>query len=121
MFVLEYENNFGYAADAVILLPTRDKYEAIRAAGSDGINYGIENAGVIRWLRRLDRTHPFVVFGAGIDFVEARFEHAPRGRDARLLAQRMYRFDPDIVDQGTDTVAALAKELEGGYLYLWWD
>ena len=42
--------------------------------------------------------------------------------DAAVLARRMYRFCPDIVDQGTGTVAALAKELEQtNELFLWWD
>ena len=38
------------------------------------------------------------------------------------LAQRFNAFCPDIVEQGTGTVAALARELKrSGELYCWWD
>lgn len=119
-FVLRYENSFGYGGgDALLVLPTTDDLKAVDAAGTDGVNWDISHAQVQRWLGDLMRTHPFVVTGAGIDFVEGRFLEPPA--DARSLAQKMYRFCPDIVDQGTGTVAALAKELERGSLYLWWD
>jgi hypothetical protein len=119
-FVLRYENSFGYGGgDALLLLPITDDLAAVDAAGTDGINWDITHQQVMRWLRDLMKTHPFVVTGAGIDFVEGSFREPPT--DARALAERMYRFCPDIVDQGTGTVAALAKELERGTLYLWWD
>lgn len=77
---------------------------------------------MIRWLKRLDRTHPFRLYGAGIDVIEGRFADAPHGQDAHTPARAMYRFDPDVVEQGTETVGALAQELERtGELYLWWD
>ena len=120
VFVLRNEDTFGYGGrDAVLILPTRDDLEAVDAIGTDGINWDITHRQVMRWLRDLMRTHPFVVTGAGISFVEGYFVEAPT--DALELAKRMYRFCPDIVDQGTGTVAALAKELERGQLYLWWD
>jgi hypothetical protein len=119
-FVLRYEDSFGYGGgDALLLLPTTDDLEAVDAAGTDGVNLDISHQEVMRWLRELMGTHPFRVTGAGIDFVEGRFLEPPA--DTRALAKEMYRFCPDIVDQGTGTVAALAKELEGGLLYLWWD
>lgn len=119
-FVLRYENTYGYGGrDAILVLPTRDDLEAVGAAGTDGVNYEISHDQVVSWLRDLMRTHPFVVTGAGIDFVEGYFVEPPK--DSLGLAKRMYRFCPDIVDQGTGTVAALAKELERGSLYLWWD
>jgi len=59
------------------------------------------------------------VTGAGIDFIEGYFRTAP-GYDLGL-AKRMYRFCPDIVDQGAGTIPALAREIENGSLYLWWD
>ena len=56
----------------------------------------------------------------GFDWVEGRFRSAIRDADA--LARRFYAFCPDIVEQGTETVAALARELsESQRLYCWWD
>jgi hypothetical protein len=119
-FLLRYENSFGYGgSDALLVLPTTDDLEAVGAAGTDGVNWDLSHDQVVRWLRDLMRTHPFLITGAGIDFVEGRFLEPPP--DARSLAKKMYRFCPDIVDQGTGTVAALAKELKRGSLYLWWD
>jgi hypothetical protein len=52
--------------------------------------------------------------------VEGRFRSAIRDADA--LARRFYAFCPDIVDQGAETVEALARELvESQRLYCWWD
>ena len=48
------------------------------------------------------------------------FEPFTPGR--HLLARRFYAFCPDIVEQGTETVAALARDLlESQRLYCWWD
>jgi hypothetical protein len=42
--------------------------------------------------------------------------------DAPALAQRMHAFCPDIVDQGHETVEALAEWLaKSRRLYFWWD
>jgi len=52
--------------------------------------------------------------------VEGRF-HSAIG-DADALARRFYAFCPDVVDQGTETVDALARDLgESQRLYCWWD
>jgi hypothetical protein len=60
-----------------------------------------------------------VLTGIGFDYMEGNFT-APV-KDPRGLARRMHQFCPDIVDQGVGTVGALAKELEKGKLYFWWD
>jgi len=74
----------------------------------------------IAGLRTLERDHPFVLTGMGFDWVEGRFRSAIGDADA--LARRFYAFCPDIVEQGTETVAALARELvESQRLYCWWD
>ena len=42
--------------------------------------------------------------------------------DAHNLAQRMYEFCPDIVDQGRGDVEALAESLaRSDDLFFWWD
>jgi Domain of unknown function (DUF4253) len=120
-FVFRYDNTFGYGGrDAIILLPTKDKFTVLRAVATNGANYDISTGEVVAWLRELDRTHPFVLTEAGIDVAAGHFVRPVR--DALSLARRMYRFCPDIVDQGTGDVATLADELERTQdLYLWWD
>jgi hypothetical protein len=120
-YVIRYDDETN-GPDAILVLPTADPWTAVRAAGTAGVNSDVSNADVVRWLRELDRTHPFTLTVASSDQVEGRFAHAPRGQDALALARRMYRFDPDIVDQGTGSVRGLARVLERrGTLYLWWD
>lgn len=42
--------------------------------------------------------------------------------EPRALAEQMYEFCPDIVDQGVGTVEKLARELKSsGRLFFWWD
>jgi len=75
---------------------------------------------LVTWLRALGRDQPFVLTGIGFDWLEGRFTTAIR--DPRALARRFYAFCPDIVDQGTETVAALADELRQSLrLYCCWD
>jgi hypothetical protein len=119
-YVFRYDNAYGYARDAVILLPTTDQWTVLDAAATDGVNYGLSHADVVRKLRNLNRTHAFVLTEAGLDYVAGRFVR-PIG-DSEALAQRLYRLCPDIVDQGPETVEALARELDKSQeLFCWWD
>ena len=43
----------------LILLPTADKYAALLAAGTNGINYGHDTEAVIAWLKAMDDENPF--------------------------------------------------------------
>lgn len=102
------------------ILPTTDLYDAIAAMRTDGANCDLGTLDVIAWLKSLEKRHPFHVEEIRHDLIAGRFAGAlgtPAG-----LAQDMYTFCPDIVDQGVETVEALAKELEtSGRLYFWWD
>ena len=121
-YVFLYEQHFalGGRSDVLWILPTSDKYVVMAFTGVNGINYGIDNYLVIRWMKRLERDHPFVLTGCGFDFLSGRFE--TKLPDPAAMARRMYAFCPDIVDQGTGSVEALAKELRRtNELYFWWD
>ena len=121
-YLFRSEQHFGIAGhpDRVALFPRSDRDEILRLMGTNGWNYEIGPDSVIAWLRTLERDHPFVLTGIGFDWVEGRFRSAIGDADA--LARRFYAFCPDIVEQGTETVAALARELlESQRLYCWWD
>ena len=107
--------------DILGLLPTADKYVVIAYLQTDGLNYSINTERIIDWLKRLERDQPFVVTEVGLDFLGGEFFQ--RIRRPRRLAERMFAFCPDIVDQGIGTVANLEKELAkpNPQLYLWWD
>ncbi len=103
-----------------MLLPTADKCAVLATLKTDGCNCGLLTPDIIRWLRKLERTHPFTLDGAGRDYLEGHFLQPVA--DAEKLAGRMYRFCPDIVTQGCGSVRKLAKALRATQrVYFWWD
>lgn len=102
-------------------IPSRDWADALRCAGTNGCNYDLMNDDVIRWLRKLEAEQPFILTAVAHDLIEGRFS-SPIAKP-KAMARRMYRFCPDLVDQGCGTVDRLAKELAGETprLYFWWD
>jgi len=109
-----------YRGTRVAALPTTDPFAAIEAMGTNGDNHGISNADIIKWMRELAEEHAYVLTGIGFDFLSGRFKAKPK--NATELANRMYEFCSDIVDQGTVTVEALAAWLKkSGEFHFWWD
>lgn len=120
LFRLVQEFGAGGHPDTLALYPARDGYAIVRLVGTNGANYNIGPDSVIAWLKALDRDQPFVLTGVGFDWVEGRFTTSLADPDG--LAQRFNAFCPDVVTQGTGTVASLARELKrSGALYCWWD
>jgi hypothetical protein len=102
------------------LAPTADKYDLIAAFETNGWNYNIGPEHIALWLRELEEEIPFRLTAFQHDSVAGHFT-APR-KDPHGLARRMYEFCPDIVDQGTGDVDALAELLaERDGLFFWWD
>jgi hypothetical protein len=113
-------HGIGGQPDRLALLPTADKYRVIEAMQTDGANSDVTNEDIIHWLKELEKDQPFELSGIGSDFLEGKFTSPLK--NLRKLARKMYALSPDIVDQGTGSVAALAMELKkSNRLYLWWD
>lgn len=120
-FLFRFAHDARRRQDIVGLLPTAEKYVVLAYLQTDGLNYNITTERIIDWLQRLEKDDPFVVTEVGLDYVGGKFVKRIARPDE--LAQRMFAFCPDIVDQGVGTVANLAKELAkpSPPLYLWWD
>jgi len=113
----------------LILLPTADKYAALRAAGTNGDNYGHTNEAVITWLQEMEVRNPFRLSGCGFDFLQGRFVGPIE--DAEAVAARMIAFCPDIADQAHASIRlqprpaqarAIAEEMrKTGWFFFWWD
>jgi ankyrin repeat protein len=102
------------------VLPTREKYDVIACMNTNGNSSEITTAAVIQWLKELEARQPFILTGIGRDFVAGRFL-GPVKKPSEL-AEKMYEFCPDIVDQGCGTVQELARQLRTKReLFLWWD
>jgi hypothetical protein len=114
------EDNFSMKNDKVAVLRATDQFEILMTMQTDGANYDLDNAMIIEKLKAWNENAPFEIVGAGLDWLEARFVERPR--DMLAFAQEVYAFCPDVVDQGTQTVEALASEMKKtNTLYLWWD
>jgi ankyrin repeat protein len=102
------------------LVPTSDKYAVIAAVGTSGNEAGLSTPDIIAWLRGLEKEQPFLLCGCQFDVVDIMFTE-PVG-DPQGLAERMYAFCPDLVDQGAGSTAALAVNLRAtGRVHFWWD
>ena len=121
-FLFRHEPNYGLNGrpDEIALVPVWDQYRVVKLVGTNGANFDLSNADVIAWLRELEKDAPFVLIGVGFDHVEARF--TGRVADPQAMAERLYKFCPDIVNQGTGSVAELASELRRlDTFFCWWD
>jgi hypothetical protein len=118
--VFKSEQNFGDGPDRVAVLRSSDRYDALRTMGTNGTNYDIDTDSIITRLREWDRRYGLTLVGAGDDWVELEVGRAPS--DWLALAHEIHELCPDVVDQGTETVEALAAELEKSrHIFLWWD
>jgi len=104
----------------IVILPTADRYQAIAFMGTNGNNFGLGSADIVRWLKDLEKTHPFVLTGIGMDFLDGYFTR--KIAKPAELARRMYEFCPDIVSQGVGDLPALTAALRRSRrLFFWWD
>jgi hypothetical protein len=130
-FTLVYMDTVHNAGGRVslILLPTANKFAALLACGTNGINRGHDTESVISWLMTMDAEDPFVLMGCGHDFLHGRLLQP--SRNAQALAERMIAFCPDIVEQADaairsltrpDQIATLAEQLSSSRTFdFWWD
>jgi hypothetical protein len=111
---------YGTGPDGVAVLRAKDRFDPLRVMGTNGANFNIDTAKVISTLQEWDRRFGLELTGAGMDWTEARFKRQPP--DMLAFAKEVNKFCPDVVDQGTGTVEALADEMKKeNSVYLWWD
>jgi hypothetical protein len=104
----------------LVVAPGRDQFDILHAAKTDGINYDMDTEAIVAELRAWDREFGIDIWQAETDTVQLRLKSMPRNLPA--FAQRVYKFCPDIVDQGVGNVKALAREIEKTKsITLWWD
>lgn len=114
------EMHFGYSPDQVAIIKSNDQFDILRVKQTDAANYGLDNNAVISQLKKWHEMYPFEITGADLDWVEAEFIQQPK--DMLQFAKEVYKFCPDVVEQGTETVERLAREMKrSNTLYLWWD
>jgi hypothetical protein len=108
--------------EKICIIPGSDQFDIFKVQQTNGDNYDISNDKVISKLREWYRSYPFTIIGADYDWVEANFVIFPEGQELTALAREIYKFCPDIVEQGSGSVKGLIEEMkETRKLSLWWD
>ena len=114
------DQGFGFGPDSVAILADTNPYAYLEIVKTNGVNYDVEHADVIERLQDWDEMYGLQLTGAGMDWLLAEFARPPQ--DWNAFAQEVYEFCPDVVEQGTGSVEALASELRQiNGVYLWWD
>lgn len=116
------EQNFGIknALDQVSVLKSKDQFDALRVMSTNAWNYDMSPKDVLKKIKEWDRRYGLIVVGAGQDWMHAKFKRTPH--PMLSFAKEVFKFCPDIVEQGTGTVDKLASEMQSANsLYLWWD
>ncbi|WP_068614579.1 DUF4253 domain-containing protein [Paenibacillus tuaregi] len=120
LFRSEMNFNFNSAPDEVSVIKSTDQFDILRYSGTNGYNYDISPTDVINKLKEWEKRFPFHIVGADSDWVQAEFNNTET--DLKDLANEIYEFCPDMVEQGTGTIEALEAEMERNKgFYLWWD
>ncbi|HEY1174064.1 MAG TPA: ankyrin repeat domain-containing protein [Verrucomicrobiae bacterium] len=102
------------------LLPTNSWAKAVAFMQTSAPNDSLTNSAIIRRLQEIELEFPFVITGAGADFIAGRFTEALK--NSKKVAQLFYDLCPDFVDQGAGTVANAATQLKKAkQFFLWWD
>jgi hypothetical protein len=111
---------YGIEADQIAVLRSEEPFAAIQLMGSHGGNYNIWPEDIIARFTVWDDRFGLLLTGAGDDWVEAAFKRQPA--DMLAFAKEVYAFCPDVVEQGTETLSVLAKEMAASnHVFLWWD
>jgi hypothetical protein len=121
-YALRAELRFGLKGqpDDLVVVPARDQWEVLDLRETDGVNLNLSHQDVVKQLRAWDKELGLKLIGAGLDWAEFDMERLPS--DLPGFCQKLYKFCPDIVDQGVGDVSKLEQELrQTKRLYLWWD
>jgi hypothetical protein len=107
----------------IAMLPVADPVEAIAALDFGAWNNCPEPAIHLAFARMWQRQYGLRLVVCAGDFLEFRVARPVGNRDDALrLAEEQYYYCPDIVEQGTGTIEALAARLLGGTCwFFWWD
>ena len=114
------EMNAALRTDKIGVIKGPDQHEILRIMHTDGDDYDISHQDVIDRLKEWEKCCPFVIIGAGSNWVELEFKTLPR--DLRAFVEEVNDFSPDAVEQGPGSIAELIKEIKRtNRLFLIWE
>lgn len=104
----------------LVVVEGKDQFDILRVATTDGVNHGLGTEDIIRELLAWDAEYGIDIWQAETDTIQLRLRTTPK--NLRDFAALVYKFCPDIVDQGVGDVRALERAIaESKSVFLWWD
>lgn len=104
----------------LVLAPGDDQFDIVRLAATDGVNYGLSTEDIVLRLKKWDAAFGIDIWQAETDTVQMDLKNQPS--DMRAFSRELYKFCPDIVDQGVGDLESLQEEIRKQQaIYLWWD
>lgn len=104
----------------VVVAEIEDKYDILRLARTDAVNYGMTTNDLIAWFESHQEQIEVDIMQASTDMIFGKVLSGPEDMDS--FVEELYEFCPDIVDQGSGNIADLREMLgERRVLFLWWD
>jgi hypothetical protein len=118
--IFKSQRGYGDLPDVVTVVKGNNSYDLLKMQGTEAASYHLDTKAIIVWLKARQHEGPFVITGAGLDWVEARFIKTPK--DMRAFAGKIAAFAPDVLVRDTRTVEKLAEQMERTHgFYLSWD
>lgn len=116
LFFFEDNNKNVYLS----ILKGNNEVEIVKWRQTNGINFNLDNNSIISKLKEWQKLCDYQILGVGGDYIEISFSTLPEHVDE--FVNDLYKFCPDIVDQGVGEISILKDELlKTKLLQLWWD
>jgi len=117
IFICEHSDNEYHVG---LVGTTSDPYKIMEFAETNGVNYEIATKDIIAKCKQWNKEFGIRLLSIGFDFCECEIEN--KDIDYKKLSNEVYQFCPDVVEQGTETVELLEREIKRtGRIFLWWD
>lgn len=104
----------------LVLARGNDQFDIVRLAATDGTNYAISTEDIVHRLKAWDQAFGIDIWQAETDTIQMDMKTQPK--NLRKFSRELYKFCPDIVDQGVGDLESLEQDLrEQHAIGLWWD
>ncbi|QIK72105.1 DUF4253 domain-containing protein [Propioniciclava coleopterorum] len=111
-----------FEVQSLLLVPVTRPADAPAQLGWWGpCNYGLTGGDVSAVLRSWEDRFGAVLVGIGFDTLTLHVDAPPAGENATRLAQEWFAFCPDAIDQGVESIQALAELAHERIWWFWWD
>lgn len=118
--IFRSSRNYGNVPDRVTVAKGNSSYDILKLQKTESINFHLNTRAIIAWLKKQQKQAPFVLVGAGPDWIEGRFTKQPQ--NMLSFAKKIYAFAPDTVSVEAGTLDKLAKKMtRTNRFFLVWD